>query len=163
MKRTHGITLTVALIAATTLGPSFCAADIVASEAGATATRAVQNRIAYITGGVGTDEADALRSVASQYSLRLTFVTRRGQFLSDVDVEIVGPSGASVLRTRTLGPYLYVALPHGRYQVAAYAAGTKQTRVVVVNARQGTNAQFEFVPVVHRAAAPCCQTPPLAR
>lgn len=161
MKRTRGITLTVALIAAAT--PCFCAADIVASEAGVAATRAVQNGIAYITGGVGSDEADALRSVASQYNLRLTFVSRRGQFLSDVDVEIVGPSGASVLTTRTLGPYLYVALPAGRYQVAAYAAGTKQTRVVVVNARQGTNAQFEFVPVVHRAAAPCCQTPPVAK
>jgi hypothetical protein len=95
--------------------------------------------------------------------LRLTFLAQGGQFLSDVDVEIVGPSGASVFRTRTLGPYLYVALPPGRYQVAAYAAGTKQVRVVVVNRRQGTNAQFAFVPAVRNAVAPCCQTPPTIR
>ncbi|MBB3004548.1 hypothetical protein FHX57_006931 [Paraburkholderia tropica] len=163
MKRIHEITLAVALMSVLAPGFSSGAADIADADTNATATRSMQNGMAYITGGVGIDEADALRSVAHQYSLRLTFLAQGGQFLSDVDVEIVGPSGAAVFRTRTLGPYLYVALPPGRYQVAAYAAGTKQVRVVVVNRRQGTNVQFAFVPAVRHAVAPCCPTPPTIR
>ncbi|MEX3916389.1 carboxypeptidase regulatory-like domain-containing protein [Paraburkholderia sp. BR10872] len=163
MKPALGFTLSAALVAAMTLGAGVCSAQTVAAGTDAAATRTVQNGVAYITGGVGSDEAAAIRSVAGQYSLRLTFVTQGGQFLSDVDVEIVGPSGASLLKTRTLGPFLYVSLPTGRYQVAAYAAGAKQTRVVLVNVRQATNVEFDFPVLVHRAAAPCCQTPPVAQ
>jgi hypothetical protein len=163
MRPFHAFTLTAALVSATSLGANFCAAQSVAAGTDAAATRTVQNGVAYITGGVGTDEASALRSVAGQYSLRLTFVTQGGRYLSDVGVEIVGPSGAAVLNTLTLGPFLYVSLPAGRYQVAAYAQGTKKTRVVLVNARQATNAEFDFPTLVHRAAAPCCQTPSVAQ
>jgi phosphate/sulfate permease len=66
MKRIHEMTLAVALMSAMTPGFSFGAADIADTDATATATRSMQNGIAYITGGVGVDEADALRSVAHQ-------------------------------------------------------------------------------------------------
>ena len=152
MKTACRLTLIAVLIAATSLGASVGSAQAVATPTDNAATRTVRNGVAYITGGVGSDEAAAMRSIASQYSLRMTFLTQGGQFLSDVAVEIVGPSGASVLNTSTLGPFLYVSLPAGRYQVAAYAAGTKQTRVVLVNARQGTNVEFVFPASAHRAA-----------
>ncbi|SDD16186.1 hypothetical protein [Paraburkholderia lycopersici] len=152
MKLAHGFALTIALVVAMGPGASIRAAQTVDAGTVAAATRTVQNGVAYITGGVGSDEAAALRGVAAQYSLRLTFVMQDGQFLSDVDVEIVGPSGASVLKTRTLGPFLYVSLPAGRYQIAAYAAGTRQTRVVLVGARQGANVQFAFPALDHRDA-----------
>ncbi|WP_321899336.1 carboxypeptidase regulatory-like domain-containing protein [Paraburkholderia heleia] len=158
MKLAHGLTLTVALVAATSCAGLYTA-QTAAAGADTAATRTVQNGVAYITGGVGSDEAAALRSVAGQYSLRMTFLTQGGQYLSDVDVEIVGPSGAAVLNTRTLGPFLYVSLPAGRYQIAAYTAGTRQTRVVLVNARQGTNVQFDFPALARRTTVPCC--PPL--
>lgn len=161
MKFFQRITLTAALAAATSLGASFCAAQTAASGTETAATRTIQNGVAYITGGVGSDEAAALRAVAGQYSLRMTFLTQGGEFLSDVDVEIVGPSGASVLNTRTLGPFLYVSLPAGRYQIAAYAAGTRQTRAVLVNARQSTNVEFDFPALVRRATAPCCRPSPV--
>jgi len=154
MKRAPCLTLTIAMLAATSLSPTLRAADTGSAGTVAAATRSVQNGVAYITGGVGSDEADAVRSVANQYSLRLTFVTSRGHFLSDVDVEIVGPSGASVLETRTLGPYLYVSLPPGRYQVAAHTAHARETRVVLVNASQGTNVQFAFPATAHNGAQP---------
>ncbi|MCP3710097.1 carboxypeptidase regulatory-like domain-containing protein [Paraburkholderia sp. CNPSo 3274] len=159
----HGLTLTVVLVATTSLGASFCEAQTAAAGTDTAATRTVQNGVAYITGGVGSDEAAALRSVAGQYSLRMTFLTRGGEFLSDVDVEIVGPSGAAVLNTRTLGTFLYVSLPAGRYQIAAYAEGTRQTRVVLVNACQGTNVQFDFPALVRRATAPCCRPLPVTQ
>jgi hypothetical protein len=166
VKHAHRLTLTigltVGLIAATSLMPAVCNADAVTTGTVTAATRTIQNGVAYITGGVGSDEADAMRSVANQYSLRLSFVTQRGQYLSDVDVEIVGPSGDSLLKAHTLGPFLYVSLPPGRYQVAAYAQRTRQMRVVVVNARQGANVQFAFPSPVRRAAAPCCEPPSVA-
>jgi hypothetical protein len=158
--RTLTLGLTIASIATTSLIPTVStavsSADPVAAGTVTAATRTIQNGVAYITGGVGSDEAAALRSVTNQYSLRLSFVTQRGQFLSDVDVEIVGPSGDSLLKAHTLGPFLYVSLPPGRYQVAA------QMRVVVVNSRQGANVQFAFPSPVRRAPAPCCQPPSVA-
>ena len=136
------LTLIAVLIAATSLDASVGTAQTVAAGTDNAATRTVQNGVAYITGGVGSDEVAAMRRVASEYSPRMTFLTQGGQFLSDVAVEIVEPSGAFVLNTSTPDPFLYVSLHAGRYQIAAYAAGTRQTRVVRVNARRGTHIEF---------------------
>lgn len=62
---------------------------------------ATQNGIAYVTGGVGQDEVDALRAAASKYNLRMMFASRSGEYLSDVDVTIRAAAAQPVLTVRT--------------------------------------------------------------
>ncbi len=61
---------------------------------------------AWISGGIGKAEADAMRGVASGYNLRLVFAEAQkshAAFLSDVAVEISDAKGSTVLEIRT-GP-----------------------------------------------------------
>lgn len=92
---------------------------------------ATQNGIAYVTGGVGQDEVDALRAAASKYNLRMTFASHSGEYLSDVDVTIRSAVAQPVLTVRTNGPFLYARLPAGQYRIDARYGGAEQRRSVV--------------------------------
>ncbi|CAJ0793598.1 Carboxypeptidase regulatory-like domain-containing protein [Ralstonia mannitolilytica] len=95
-----------------------------------------QNEIAYLSGGIGRDERDAMRSVARQFNVRLNVVTlKTGEALSDVDVSVVDSHGKLRLRVRTEGPLLYMRLPHGRYQVTPAYIGAMQTLSIQVNSQ----------------------------
>lgn len=86
----------------------------------------------YVTGGIGSDEADAMRSAASAYSLEMTFAAQTGQFVNDVDVAVKKPNGEVVLQADDAAPILLADVPAGRYQVEATYDGQTQTRNVTV-------------------------------
>jgi hypothetical protein len=123
---------------------AICNASDNGSENPHAATPVTQNGIVYITGGVGQDEADAIRAVSRQYSLRITFVTKSGQYLSDVAVEIVGASGTPDLKVHTLGPFLFVSLPSGIYQVSARAGRASETRVISIAQSKDLSVHFNI-------------------
>jgi hypothetical protein len=93
---------------------------------------ATQNGVSYITGGVGEDEVQAFRAVAPQYNLRMTFAAKTGSYLSDIDVTITSAAGQKVLSVRTEGPFLFVSLPAGRYQIRAQMRQITETRQIRV-------------------------------
>lgn len=103
---------------------------------------ASQNGISYITGGVGEDEAGAFRAAAPGYNLRMTFASKTGSYLSDVDVAISSVTGQPVLAVRTEGPFLFVRLPAGRYQIVARIRHITEIRKIQVPARGGADLRF---------------------
>ncbi|AXF12638.1 hypothetical protein CUJ91_32060 (plasmid) [Paraburkholderia graminis] len=103
---------------------------------------ASQNGVSFITGGVGEDEVAAFRSAAHRYNLRMTLASKAGSYLSDVDVTITSKSGRLVLAVRTEGPFLFVALPAGAYQIAAKADHVAQTRKIVVPSSGANELRF---------------------
>jgi hypothetical protein len=92
--------------------------------------------IAYVTGGVGQDEANTLRRIASSYSMRATFTTRSGEYLSGVDVQ-VSRSGTVVFAARSEGPYLFAQIPPGHYRLNATFDGMTRTRDLYIPERGG--------------------------
>src|SRR6185436_9997522 len=93
--------------------------------------------IAWINGGVGKDQADAMRAAAPRYNLRLVLAQARkprAAFLYDVTVKISDAKGTAVLEGRS-GPFLFVKLPAGRYTVSAEIAGRTITRSVLVKSK----------------------------
>jgi hypothetical protein len=100
-----------------------------------TPTVLTQNGIRYVSGGIGEDEAAAMRKMAAQYSLRVMVAHKSGEYLSDVDVTIASIAGKNVFSARTDGPFLLVALPPGHYRVTAASGQATQTQSVVVPAR----------------------------
>lgn len=103
---------------------------------------ASQNGVAYITGGVGEDEVQAFRAAAPSYNLRMTFASKTGNYLSDVDVTITSGAGRLVLTVRTEGPFLFVRLPVGRYQIAAQMRHIAETRKIQLPSRGGAELRF---------------------
>lgn len=93
--------------------------------------------VAYVTGGVGQDEASAIRELASGYNMRATFTTRSGEYLSGVNVQVLKADGATVFAATTDGPYLFARLPQGHYRVIASLEGTERSREVYIPARGG--------------------------
>lgn len=96
----------------------------------------VLNGVPYLTGGIGSPEAQALKAQFASHSLVLTFAHRgstRREYLASVPVSIRDAAGVTVLEVVTEGPFLLVDLPAGQYEVtAAHGGETQQVKVRVV-------------------------------
>ena len=128
------LTAVGALLAANLFAPG-CA---VAVTMGSLPPEQTQGSISYVTGGVGKDEADAMKAAAAQYPLSLEFVRHagpRGEFLANVEVTIKDRAGKTVLETTSDGPFLLAKVPAGKYTVIAQAGGQTRTLRATVKPR----------------------------
>lgn len=113
-----------------------------------TALPAVQHAgaIEYLSGGIGKDEAGAIRHASRQWPLTLEFAVQDGKhavFTADVRVQVRDAHRRTVLETVTDGPYLLARLQPGHYTVRAERQGrTRQQKVEVV---KGHAARAVFV------------------
>ncbi|WP_139557456.1 hypothetical protein [Methylotetracoccus oryzae] len=90
-----------------------------------------QGRVSYVSGGVGQDEVCQIKGMKAAFNLHLLFAeTPASQFLADIPVRIISQDGATVLDTRSEGPYLYAHLAPGRYKIVAENGDRIQTRQV---------------------------------
>ncbi|WP_241974944.1 carboxypeptidase regulatory-like domain-containing protein [Paraburkholderia sp. BL17N1] len=115
----------------------FCACAGGAALAQSLPQPASQNGVSYITGGVGEDEVQAFRAAAPGYNLRMTFASKTGNYLSDIDVTITSGAGRPILSVRIEGPFLFVRLPAGRHQIGAQTRHITETRKIQVPAHGG--------------------------
>ncbi len=91
-----------------------------------------QNGIAFITGGVGTDERSELKKVFSEYTLRLELANKKGEYLSRGQVSVVDSAGKEVLQTRVCGPWLLVNLADGQYKVTVTQKDAKKDATITI-------------------------------
>ena len=106
----------------------------------------VNGNVIYLSGGIGQEEAAALRQNESNYSLALEFI-RNGEsgaeFLAGVSVTIKDSRGAVVLDASSEGPLLLAKLPEGKYRVIAAAENrAPKERDVVVTGRKHEHIVF---------------------
>ena len=95
-----------------------------------------QNGIAFMSGGVGMAERDALKASANQYNLKLTLAAKNGDYLSDTQVQISKSGGGEVLNATSDGPLFYAQLPAGSYKVSVTSGGSTKTQNVKVGSGQ---------------------------
>jgi len=107
-----------------------------------------QGSIAYVAGGVGSDEADAMRRAAASYPLLLELVSPGGgwhdQYVADAQVEIDGPAGEQLLATTVDGPLLLVRLPAGSYVLHVAWNGITERRNLTIAQGERQHVVFEF-------------------
>ena len=91
--------------------------------------------VSYLTGGIGSSEAESMREAAKDYALEIVFVQKLKQqeeFISDVKVKIKDSQKNTVLDVTTEGSFLLVNLPNGKYIITAeFNNDTKQQKVNV--------------------------------
>ena len=89
--------------------------------------------VSYLTGGIGSSEAESMREAAKDYALEIVFVQKLKQleeFISDVKLQIQYSKKNNVFDVTTEGPFLLVNLPNGKYVITAEFNGdTKQQKV----------------------------------
>ena len=85
----------------------------------------------YISGGIGSDETDAIKAAAKQYPLyiELARLCEGGaEYLANVAITIRTPKGDKVMEAAGLGPLVLVKLPAGTYRIEATANGVQKTQ-----------------------------------
>jgi|KBSSwiStaDraftv2_1062776.scaffolds.fasta_scaffold23837_2 hypothetical protein len=125
------ILLTLLLLAMAMLSPPVASA---ADEARLQSNGAVE----YRSGGIGKEEADALKQQSADYALTLEFATSRsaegdtspGAYIADVRVDIRDAQGRPIVDTTSTGPLLLVRLPPGDYTVVADWNGVRKQHSV---------------------------------
>lgn len=108
-----------------------------------------QGDVTFLTGGIGSAEAAAIRDTAGRWPLALVFVeVRRGResWIADVDVNIRDSKGDAVLQAATDGPYLLARMAPGRYVVEARYNGVAHRKTVTIPAHGGRRLVFQWVP-----------------
>ena len=90
--------------------------------------------VKYITGGIGEEEAAAMRNMAKDFTLNLVFSEGDGGKITGINAVIYNEQGEVVFRIKGANPLLYVALPSGKYRVLASYESEKQGYVFEVDA-----------------------------
>lgn len=117
------------------------------------------NSPAFITGGVGLDEIAQLSAVSSQYSLKLVFALKAGNYLADVAVAVKDAKGNKVIDTVTQGPWLLAKLSPGAYSITATFDGKPVTQSTTVKANARRELVFRWDRDVAEAGEPLVPAP----
>ncbi|MEM5316585.1 carboxypeptidase regulatory-like domain-containing protein [Paraburkholderia sp. JHI869] len=121
-------------------------ASVTTATAGVLPPAQHKGDIAYLSGGIGSDQSAAFKSAMHQYPLSLEFARQSAggnEYLANVPVKIADMHGTPLLSTRTRGPFMLVSIPDGRYVVTASHGGNTERRTVDIG--KTTRAHETFV------------------
>jgi hypothetical protein len=135
----HAIATALAVLAASA---------VLAPPAGANSDEVVRapSGVMYVTGGVGSEAVDRLKSMEGDFNLKLVFANTAGAYLSDVKVTIVDASGQVVLDATSEGPILMAKLPAGDYRVDASFDGHPESRKITAAASRLVTVDLRWGP-----------------
>ena len=106
--------------------------------------------IAYVTGGVARDQAEAFKHGMKEYPLAIQLLERKPHSLlqkeatANAQVRITQENGHQVFQARADGPYMLVKLPPGRYDVTA-SLGNRTLEKKHVEVKPGHSKHETFV------------------
>ena len=100
--------------------------------------------VMYVSGGIGTEAVELLKSMQKDFNLKIVFADKAGEYLSDVKVTISDSRGGVLLDAVTEGPLLMAKLPAGRYRIDATFDGRPKRQNIAVSANKLTNLGFEW-------------------
>ena len=100
--------------------------------------------VMYVSGGVGTEAVELLKSMEKDFNLKIVFANKAGEFLSNVKVSFTDSSGRVLLDTVTEGPLLMAKLPVGSYHVDTTFDGRLERQNVAVTANKLTSVSFQW-------------------
>ena len=99
--------------------------------------------IPYVSGGVGIDARERLDVIGKNYSLKLVFAGKSGEYVADIKVEISDSIGKKVLNAVSEGPWFFSKLPPGKYTVTVTMMGKeKKQRVNIGKNQKQTTLRF---------------------
>jgi hypothetical protein len=92
---------------------------------------AAPSAASFICGGVGQMEQDWFKQQASRHDALLTFATRTGAYIADVDVKVRAKDGMVLAEGRCGGPLMLLDLKNpGTYRIEATFENERQIRNV---------------------------------
>ncbi len=113
--------------------------------------RHARRQATYLTSGAGTEQAQAMRTLAGNYNLKLAFAAPGGgRPPGYVKVAIQDDRGNTIIDAMSDGPLFYARVPDGLYRVVIESEG--QTLIQIVNLHSGRKANLRlYWPATHLA------------
>jgi hypothetical protein len=106
----------------------------------------MSNGVEYMSGGVGSEEAELMETVSPRWPATFEFAVKEGkrsEFAAEVLVTVRVASGQVVLsQVAADGPFMVARLEPGRYEVEATLSGKTLKQEVEVTAGRGTRTLF---------------------
>ena len=104
------------------------------------------NGIEYMSGGISSDEAALMQTVAPRWPATFEFAVKdgsRSDFAADVAITVRDAAGHPVLsQVMAEGPFMVARLEPGRYEVEATLAGRTLKQTVEIHAGSPTRTLF---------------------
>ena len=91
--------------------------------------------IAYISGGVGDGESEAILAEAKQWPVLLELSqleNGRGVWIFGAQIKLINQQQKVIFNAQADGPYMLINLSPGNYQILATYQGVEQRRALVV-------------------------------
>lgn len=99
--------------------------------------------VRYVSGGVGEGERAELNALSNQFNLRLLFAMQgSGDYLADVQVNIMDEDGRTALSAQSQGPWFFTQLPPGAYRVEVSVLNQTQQQTVHVTGSRQSHLNF---------------------
>lgn len=99
----------------------------------------------YMNGGIGQDEQARMKRLAPDFSLRMTFSEHKdGEYLADIPVLITDARGNPVFELPNAGPMLNIAMPPGKYRIAARFKGMNEFQDVTITGKESKDLSFHW-------------------
>lgn len=95
--------------------------------------------IAYISGGVGLEESEAILAEAKQWSVLLELSQlegARGVWIFGAQIKIINTKQKVIFDAQAEGPYILINLEPGEYVLQAAYRGVEQKRAISVKPSQ---------------------------
>jgi len=103
-----------------------------------------QGDVTYISGGIGSDETDALALLKKDYNLQLTSTDATGHYLGGSRVIISNAAHATLVDVLAQGPLFYAHLPNGRYLVETINASSSKKQSVTIASGKTSRLHFTW-------------------
>ncbi|MDR6854359.1 hypothetical protein [Variovorax guangxiensis] len=104
------------------------------------------NGIEYMSGGISSDEAALMQTVAPRWPATFEFAIKdgtRSDFAADIAVTVRDAAGRALLsQVNAEGPFMVARLEPGRYEVEATLAGRTLKQTVEIHAGGPTRTLF---------------------
>ncbi|PPD13239.1 MAG: hypothetical protein CTY26_00010 [Methylophilus sp.] len=83
--------------------------------------------IDYVTGGIGSEEVEAMEAFKKQFNLYFLFSEGKvGRVIDDINISITDSKNQTVFALEHAAPRLLLNLPSGKYQAIASYLGSEQ-------------------------------------
>jgi hypothetical protein len=124
------------------------AASAFATGAASLPAEHTQGAVHYLSGGIGADEAAAMKAASARYPLTLEFLHKNSsghdEYLAADKVVISNMHGKRELNAVADGPFLLAKLPPGKYRVVATNDGKSERRDVNIKPHAPARVMFEW-------------------
>jgi hypothetical protein len=108
-------------------------------------TATTEQGFPFMAGGISVDERQLMVERDDKFNLKLVFAEKSGIYLADVKLGIFNQNGQEIAAITAPGPWFYIQLPPGRYDVrASFDGSTKTIRNIPVSKGQQTSRIFHW-------------------